>query len=353
MSHGSFLGQKQFFARRSASVRRGQLGHADTRRYRTVFARSWHQRFQPDYRRRIALGRDSRSAASALSRRCGRLSRAEARSGQRVRGTIRPRNRCGNHDGAGAAGLGDESGRSLGTVERIDALYLCYRRLAVAGIGDAIAAAQAPADPLRGADGGLDPRAHSVRPALLGRAALPLWPQPSRLFLYGGYGLACEPRENGGQSGVTNEASPAAALDSRSLRKVDRVIGDLRRGAIVIVAGSEECLAVQAAENATEESLAQLSRLGNGPLALALTRRRAAALGLAPAASAPGGTVLLALPPGTEAPFVHKLADPGAAVVGLGIAAPPGDQAADAAVEMMKLARLLPAAAIAIIAPHE
>jgi GTP cyclohydrolase II len=149
---------------------------------------------------------------------------------------------------------------------------------------------------------------------------------------------------------VLNEASPATA-DARLLRKVDRVISDLRRGGIVLVTGAKHSLAAQAAENVTAESLAQLAKLGGGKLVLALTRRRAAALGLAPAASAPGGTVVLALPAGTEAPFLHKLADPGAAVVGLGIVAPQGDQAADAAVEIMKLARLLPAAAVAAVTP--
>jgi phosphatidylglycerophosphate synthase len=52
-----------------------------------------------------------------------------------------------------------------------------------------------------------------------------------------------------------------------------------------------------------------------------LTRRRAAALGHAPAASAPGGTVLLALPDGTEADFLRQHADPGAAVVAFGLLA--------------------------------
>jgi GTP cyclohydrolase II len=144
---------------------------------------------------------------------------------------------------------------------------------------------------------------------------------------------------------VLSEKSINSA-DAHLLRKVDRVIGDLRRGGLAIIQGEGESLVVQAAESASPESLAQLARLGDGKIALALTRRRAAALGLAPAASAPGGTVVLALPPGTEAPFLHKLADPGAAVVGLGIAAPEGDKTADAAVDVMKLARLLPAAAI-------
>jgi GTP cyclohydrolase II len=143
------------------------------------------------------------------------------------------------------------------------------------------------------------------------------------------------------------------AADARLLRDVDRVIGDLRRGAIAIIADRGRSCAIQAAENITPENLAQLARLGGGAIVLALTRRRAAVLGLAPAASAPRGTVMLALPPGTEAPFVQQLADPGAAVVGLGIAAPPGDAIADAAVEIMKLARLLPAAAMVELTPAD
>jgi 3,4-dihydroxy-2-butanone 4-phosphate synthase len=110
--------------------------------------------------------------------------------------------------------------------------------------------------------------------------------------------------------------NPVTTADAHLLRKVDRVIGDLRRGGIALIMDGGESLAVQAAENVTPDSLTQLATSGGGPVALALTRRRAAALGLAPAASAPGGTVRLALPSGTEAPFIHKLADPGAAVVG-------------------------------------
>jgi 3,4-dihydroxy-2-butanone 4-phosphate synthase len=58
------------------------------------------------------------------------------------------------------------------------------------------------------------------------------------------------------------------------LRKVDRVISDLRRGGIVVVTGGAQSLAAQAAENVTAESLAQLAKLGGGKLVLALTRRR-------------------------------------------------------------------------------
>jgi GTP cyclohydrolase II len=142
-----------------------------------------------------------------------------------------------------------------------------------------------------------------------------------------------------------------AGKDARVLRAVDRAIGDLRRGSAIILHGGARDFAIQAAESASGESLEELATLGEGKLALALTRRRGAALGLAPAASAPGGTVLLALPQGTEATFIQKLADPGAAVVGLGLSAPAGDKTIDAAVEIMKLARLLPAAVVAALEP--
>jgi GTP cyclohydrolase II len=140
--------------------------------------------------------------------------------------------------------------------------------------------------------------------------------------------------------------SAAETRETHLLRRVDRVIGDLRRGVIAVVQGDAGAVALQAAETASGESLAQLSALGGGKIALALTRRRAAALGLAPMPSDPGGTSVLALPRDAEANFVHTLADPGAAVAGLGIATPAGDRLIDAAVELVKLARLLPAAVI-------
>ena len=145
--------------------------------------------------------------------------------------------------------------------------------------------------------------------------------------------------------------SQVPARDAHVVRQVDRVIGDLRRGTIAVVEGERQCLALQAAEMASGESLAQLAALAGGKLALALTRRRAAALGLASAASGPGGSSVLALPPGTEASFVHLLADPGAAVAGLGLEAPSGDRLVDAAIELAKLARLLPAAVVVALAP--
>ncbi|HEY3918500.1 MAG TPA: GTP cyclohydrolase II [Stellaceae bacterium] len=144
-----------------------------------------------------------------------------------------------------------------------------------------------------------------------------------------------------------SEVDPSA---TRLLRRVDRVIGDLRRGVIVFVDGGGQSLAVQAAELASTESLAQLGKVGGGTVSLALTRRRAAALGLTPMPSGPGGSSVLALPRDTEPGFVHMLADPGAAVAGLALAAPDGDRLVDGAIELVKLARLLPAAVIVPLA---
>jgi len=140
--------------------------------------------------------------------------------------------------------------------------------------------------------------------------------------------------------------SEGQSRDTHLLRRVDRVIGDLRRGVIAIVATGQAALALQAAETANTASLAQLAALDGGKVALALTRRRAAALGLAPVPSTAGGTNVLALPRDTEASFVHRLADPGAAVAGLALDAPAGDRLVDAAIELVKLARLLPAAVV-------
>jgi GTP cyclohydrolase II len=138
----------------------------------------------------------------------------------------------------------------------------------------------------------------------------------------------------------------APAAQARLLRQTEHAITDLRRGQIAVIHGDGTSLVLQAAEMATDEALSRLGELARGAVLLALTRRRAAALGLGPPASAPGGTVVLAIPPGTSAALIRELADPSAAAVGLGVVAPVGGEAENAAVELVKLARLLPAALV-------
>jgi GTP cyclohydrolase II len=145
----------------------------------------------------------------------------------------------------------------------------------------------------------------------------------------------------------------APAPDGRLLRQVDHAVTDLRRGGFVLLADGAQRLVMQAAEGVTPESLRRLGALARGRLSLALTRRRAAALGLGETPSAPGGTVLLAIPEGSAAAFLRDLADPAAtASARPPLAAAPEEAGAAAAVELAKLARLLPAAVVGQVTPE-
>jgi GTP cyclohydrolase II len=147
-----------------------------------------------------------------------------------------------------------------------------------------------------------------------------------------------------------SEPVPVAETpDQRALRQVDRAITDLRRGLPVVLRDGKAALLVQAAEAIAPESLERLRRLSGQGLWLILTRRRAAALGLAEPPSGKGGAVLLRLAPDAAAAELRDLADPGAEARPQPPAGPvvPASPAADAAVELTKLARLLPAAVAA------
>jgi GTP cyclohydrolase II len=136
--------------------------------------------------------------------------------------------------------------------------------------------------------------------------------------------------------------------DQRALRQIDRAITDLRRGGFVLLRQAGAVLLAQAAEGVSPESLSRLRHLASEP-SLVLTRRRAAALGLAEPPSDKGGAVLLPLAADARAEELRELADPGAERaprLPLGPASE-ASGAADAAVELVKLARLLPAAVVA------
>jgi GTP cyclohydrolase II len=145
--------------------------------------------------------------------------------------------------------------------------------------------------------------------------------------------------------------TPGARSGPNSLVAVDRAVADLRRGGFVIVTGGETGLVVQAAEAVTPQSLDRLGALGSAELRLLLTRHRATALGI----SADGeGPVALALGEGSAAQEVRDIADPAADVsFRLPPTANPAASEATvftAAVELTKLARLLPAALAAPLA---
>jgi GTP cyclohydrolase II len=94
------------------------------------------------------------------------------------------------------------------------------------------------------------------------------------------------------------------------LVEIDRAVTDLRRGGLVVLRGPDGILVGQAAEVATPDGVARLRAI-SGTAHLALTRRRAAALHLAPPPESPAGAVLLRVPPETSASALRDLADPG------------------------------------------
>ena len=136
---------------------------------------------------------------------------------------------------------------------------------------------------------------------------------------------------------------------SAALVAVDRATAELRRGNPVVMATPRNgVFLILAAETVEDDGLARLRSLGADDLQLVLTDRRAAALGLEP--STPDAASLR-LPARLSADALRHLADPTASA----LAAMPnglmhGDApslVARAAIELAKLARLLPAAVVA------
>ena len=160
-----------------------------------------------------------------------------------------------------------------------------------------------------------------------------------------------ESASNAAESGTATRAAPAEAV-----RSVDRAIGELRRGdPVVVVSAERQATLVLAAETASDQSLARSIRLAaqgrpdGAPAAvarLALAARRAAALGLCdPAAPA---VVSVATDDGFGAEAARHLADPTApadhAPPIREVVAMAAGSAAAVAVELARLAGLLPAA---------
>jgi GTP cyclohydrolase II len=141
-----------------------------------------------------------------------------------------------------------------------------------------------------------------------------------------------------------------AGAESPPLVEIDRAVTELRRGGCVVLRTPDTALLVLAAESVTDAALERFAELAGTTLTLAVTRRRAAVLGLADPPAGPGGSVLLAIPAGTAAALLSDLADPVApanARLPVAVVDATTRIAADAAVELAKLARLLPAAVVA------
>ncbi len=149
---------------------------------------------------------------------------------------------------------------------------------------------------------------------------------------------------------ITSQAKPSnAALDDpATLVAVDRATAELRRGVPVMLQSARHgAFLVLAAETVEDACLTRL-RAAAGDLQLVLTAQRAAALGLTPAGRQ---VASLLLPARIAADALRHLADPTAST----LAAMPtelagGDMPAAvalAAIDLAKLARLLPAAVLA------
>lgn len=146
----------------------------------------------------------------------------------------------------------------------------------------------------------------------------------------------------------TPSAPSVAASDTLT---VDRAIADLRRGGIVAVRGGvdgDRLAVAAAAEMATEDLLGNLARLAGSEPALAITRNRAVSLGSAGS----GDVVSLTIPRPVAAHRILSLADPTegpADLAGLTALPEPDASPASAALRLIKLARLLPAALVASV----
>ena len=155
------------------------------------------------------------------------------------------------------------------------------------------------------------------------------------------------------KSALHQQPEPRPSAPAHALIAIDRAVTELRRGGSVALQSGEGRLLVLAAEAVTDATLSELRRRTEAEPLLAITKRRAAVLGLASPPRERGGTVLLAIPVATTAEVLRDLADPTAprrvppphAAKGAALR-----QAADAAVELTKLARLLPAAVLAPLA---
>ena len=139
--------------------------------------------------------------------------------------------------------------------------------------------------------------------------------------------------------------------------EVNRAVADLRRGDVVLLSDGNHAALIQAAEAIDDEGLARAATLTRARPVLATTLRRAITLDLAPDQDSAGRTVELLPPADASAVFLRELADPtvvrevSAAPIGVTQTEP--DSLTAGAIELAKLARLLPAIVCFPIPPRE
>ncbi|CAO3415589.1 GTP cyclohydrolase II [Azospirillum doebereinerae] len=141
-------------------------------------------------------------------------------------------------------------------------------------------------------------------------------------------------------------------IDEAAVRAVDRALAALRRGEVVAIETADGTVgAAVSVESVPLDAVERLKALTGGVPTLAVTRRRAIVLGLAADTddTAPG-VVALGCAGGLTADQAHALADPehrpdnATLPAGLTATVMPVDTREAAAVDLARLARLLPAA---------
>ena len=152
---------------------------------------------------------------------------------------------------------------------------------------------------------------------------------------------------------MATEASPAQT-------SVDRAIGDLRRGALIILRDTfnQTAAVVQAAEMSTSMGLKIITQITGSQPTLAITNRRAAAINIA---NHPAKVLSISIPPNSDAALIHHLSNPTFAqekelkdttpidVNQLSIIPETAEGIADKAIQLVKYARLLPSVVFARI----
>ena len=148
------------------------------------------------------------------------------------------------------------------------------------------------------------------------------------------------------------------SLSSSLVASVDRAIAEIRQGGAVFVRDAQiASMAFLSAELIAPDALAYLSSATLQPLQLAVTAKRAEILGL-DVNKTVSQTVLLTFPQALSLPLISWIVDPltdkpkTAKFDGVKIEPVAPGSAIDAAVTLLKLARLLPAALVAKVPPR-
>jgi len=145
---------------------------------------------------------------------------------------------------------------------------------------------------------------------------------------------------------------------------IERAIGDLRRGALVMLFDSEKGTAaiIQAAELATSTGLHLIAKVAGSQPSVVITNHRSAAIKLA---RDPLAIISISIPPGGDANLVHKLSNPifglneadaqisKKELESLSIVPESNEGIAGKAIRLVKYARLLPSVVLSRVSRSE